>query len=641
MNATPPAHSRHESGSIPISGSASERSSHPQPVSLDPVTVLHTLWRQAGARATGQTDLLVTQTRQALIRGATALALDTLLLTEALNPDRLETYITHVELALVLGKHGLAEALLARLERLASIDPRRLDPIDLRRLRLHLGSTVDELLAFSREILATGRSDLWTAYLPPIITSLQRAGRIADALELARSWHASSGASATAWWTYARQVLEAREAAQAQELLSALPRAPVDAHQWAILLGLSSLAGSQHEFALLRQALNEVRSGRLAAPDLDRELEKLSSVGAWSRPVDLYRALIWLAAGEPRRAIELALPLETSESISTRLLGHAVAAWAGLAGPRPEQALPHLQAAFQLLADSPNSTNELAELLSPPVDLQSVGTHLARLLQQRGHVDEAIDVLRRLVELNPAQADLRYQLAELMVQAGRVEEAREMLQAFAQEQQKRRDFRGRLETLRHLVQITPEGPAVLEELITGYTRIGMMKQAIALLEQLAATAAATRRRDAAVELLRRAAELAMLGQQWEAIPRIYEQLIGLDPDNLDHRHAAVTAYIQTGQLRHAIEQLREIVRVALARGEPEEALAALHQVVALDPRNPDAYHRLAELLVSLGELEQAERVYRRLLVLYPDDPVAKAKQAALAALLKPEDGNAQ
>lgn len=637
MNATPPAHSANESSSIPISGSASERSSHPQPVALDPVAVLHALWRQAGARATGQTDLLVTQTRQALIRGATALALDTLLLTEALNPDRLETYVTHVELALVLGKRDLAEALLARLERLASIDPGLLDPIDLRRLRLHLGSTVDELLAFGREILATGRSDLWTAYLPPIITSLQQTGHITDALELARTWHASSGASATAWWVYARQVLEAREAAQAQELLSALPRVPVDAHQWAILLGLSSLAGNQHELALLRQALNEVRGGRLAAPDLDRELEKLSSVGAWSRPVDLYRALIWLAASEPRRAIDLALSLETSESVSTRLLGHAVAAWAGLAGPRPEQALPHLQAAFQLLADSPNLTDELAELLSPPVNVQSVGKHLASLLQQRGHVDEAIDVLRRLVELNPGQADLRYQLAELMVQAGRVEEAREMLQVFAQEQRARRDFRGRLETLRHLVQLTPEGPGVLEELITGYTRIGMMEQAIALLEQLAAAAAASRRRDAAVELLRRAAELAMLGQQWGAIPRIYEQLIGLDPENLDHRHAAVTAYIQTGQLRHAIEQLREIVRVALARGEPEEALAALHQVVALDPRNPDAYHRLAELLVSLGELEQAERVYRRLLVLYPDDPVAKAKQAALAALLRPED----
>lgn len=637
MNATPPAHSGNESSSIPTSGSASERSSHPQPVALDPVAVLHILWRQAGARATGQTDLLVTQTRQALIRGATALALDTLLLTEALNPDRLETYVTHVELALVLGKHDLAEALLARLERLASIAPGLLDPIDLRRLRLHLGSTVDELLAFSREILATGRSDLWTAYLPPIITSLQQTGHITDALELARTWHASSGASATAWWAYARQVLEAREAAQAQELLSALPRAPVDAHQWAILLGLSSLAGNQHELALLRQALNEVRSGRVAAPDLDRALEKLSSVGVWSRPVDLYRALIWLAASEPRRAIELALSLEASESVSTRLLGHAVAAWAGLAGPRPEQALPHLQAAFQLLAESPNLTDELAELLSPPVNVQSVGKHLANLLQQRGHVDQAIDVLRRLVELNPAQADLRYQLAELMVQAGRVEEAREMLQAFAQEQRARRDFRGRLETLRHLVQLTPEGPAVLEELITGYTRIGMMEQAIASLEQLAATATASRRRDTAVELLRRAAELAMLGQQWGAIPRIYEQLIGLDPDNLDHRHAAVTAYIQTGQLRHAIEQLREIVRVSLARGEPEEALAALHQVVALDPRNPDAYHRLAELLVSLGELEQAERVYRRLLALYPDDPVAKAKQAALAALLRPED----
>ncbi|MCM8747535.1 tetratricopeptide repeat protein [Thermomicrobiaceae bacterium CFH 74404] len=640
MDATPAPHAGRQPSSSPVSGTTSGHSSHGQSIALDPVDVLHALWCQTSARATGQTDLLVTQTRQALIRGATALALDTLLLTEALNPDRIETYVTHAELALALGKHDLAEALLGRLERLASLNPGLLDALDLRRLRLHLGSTVDELLAFGKEILATGRSDLWTAYLPPIIRILQQSGRIGEALELARSWHTTSGASVTAWWTYARQVLEAGETSPAQELLTALPRAPVDAHQWAILLGLSSLVGDQHELSVLRQALNEVRSGRLAALDLDRELERLSGAGAWSRPVELYRALIWLAAGEPQRAIDLALPLEGSESASTRLLGHAVAAWAGLASPRPEQALPHLQAAFQLLAETPNLTDELAELLSPLVNVQTVGKHLAALLQQRGQVDEAIETLRRLVDLNPTRADLRYQLAELMAQAGRIEEAREMLQAFAQEQQAKRDFRGRLETLRHLVQLTPEGPTALEELITGYTRIGMMEQAIALLEQLAA-AAAPRRRDAAVELLRRAAELAMLGQQWGAIPRIYEQLIGLDPDNLDHRHAAVTAYIQTGQLRQAIEQLREIVRVALARGEPEEALAALHQVVALDPRNPDAYHRLAELLVSLGELEQAERVYRRLLALYPDDQVARAKQAALAALLKPEDGNPQ
>ncbi len=599
------------------------------------------LWRQASTRAAGQADLLVIQTRQALARGASALALDTLLLTEALNPDRLETYLTHTELALVRGQRELAEALLTRLERLASLRPGAVDPIDLRRLRLHLHCSLDELLAFAREILVSGRSDLWATYLPPILASLQAAGSVAEALELARSWHMTSGASATAWWAYARQVLEAREVNQARELLTALPRMPVDSYQWAILLGLSSLASEQHELRLLRQAVDDVRARRVAATDLDRELAALSGSGAWSRPVELYRALLWLASGEPTRAFELASSVNASETLETRVLGHAVAAWAALAGPTPTQALPYLQAAFRLLATSKGLADDLAELLSPPVNALTVGTQLASLLQQHGQLEEAIDVLQRLVELDPERAELRYRLAELMAQARRVEQARQLLQSFAQEQQARRDFRGRLETLRHLVQLTPEGPTVLEELITGYTRIGMLDQAIALLEQLAASAAASRRVDSAVELLRRAAELAMLGQQWNVIPRLYEQLISLDPDNLDHRHAAVTAYVQTGQLRHAVEQLREIARIALARGEPEEALAALHQVVALDARNPDAYHRLAEVLVSLGELAQAERVYRRLLAVHPDDQVARAKQAALSGLLRPEDNAAR
>jgi len=636
MSLTEPPHSERDGSAQHTTVDTREVSSHLRRTALDPSQVLPPLWHQASQQVTSHFDMTVTQLREALARGGWALALDCVLLSEALSPARIETFLTHAELALVRGQYRQSEALLARLERLASVRPGSLDPLDVRRLRLHLHATLDELAEFARAILTAGRSDLWAAYLPPILRHLQHAGRSLETLELAKAWHSASGASAPAWWAYAQQVLEANAASLARDLLQALPGMPADPHQWAILLGLSTMAGSRHQLALLRQLVNDVRAGRIPAVALDHELAALrpSSTGS----VDLIRALVWLAAGEPVRAFQLALTTQTSESPVARVLRHAIAGWAALAGSLPDRALPHLRAVFEMLSARRELASGLSQLLSPPLNLETVGAQLITLLEQAGQLDDAIEVLQRLVEIAPERAELRHQLATLLARAGRLDQASQLLQSLAEEQQARRDIRGRLETLRNLLRLVPDAPDALEELVTGYTRIGLVDQAIAVLEQLAATHAEAKRVERAAELLHRAAELAMLGQQWQLIPRLYQQLIALNPDDLDHRHAAVTAFVQTGQLKQAIEQLREITRVALARGEPEEALAALHQIVALDPRNPDAYHRLAEVLVSLGELEQAERVYRRLLAIEPEDQVARTKQAALAALVRQQEG---
>jgi len=66
----------------------------------------------------------------------------------------------------------------------------------------------------------------------------------------------------------------------------------------------------------------------------------------------------------------------------------------------------------------------------------------------------------------------------------------------------------------------------------------------------------------------------------------------------------------------------------------QETIAALHQVIVLDPRDAESYGLLGEALASVGEYGQAERVYRRLVRLTPDDPVAKAKQAAMVMLIR-------
>jgi Flp pilus assembly protein TadD len=73
----------------------------------------------------------------------------------------------------------------------------------------------------------------------------------------------------------------------------------------------------------------------------------------------------------------------------------------------------------------------------------------------------------------------------------------------------------------------------------------------------------------------------------------------------------------------------------MVKEDPDEAIAALHQMLALAPNEPFAFHRLGELLASIDEFGQAERVYRRLASLVPDDPAVRARRSALVAMARP------
>jgi superkiller protein 3 len=125
----------------------------------------------------------------------------------------------------------------------------------------------------------------------------------------------------------------------------------------------------------------------------------------------------------------------------------------------------------------------------------------------------------------------------------------------------------------------------------------------------------------------------MIGRQAEAY-RYYDRVLELAPDNVMLRQAYINCLLQGGQQSAAADQQRAIARTFLEQRRVQESIAALHQVIVLDPKDADAYNRLGEALASVGEYAQAERVYRRLVRLTPDDPLAKARQTAMAMLVR-------
>jgi tetratricopeptide (TPR) repeat protein len=99
-------------------------------------------------------------------------------------------------------------------------------------------------------------------------------------------------------------------------------------------------------------------------------------------------------------------------------------------------------------------------------------------------------------------------------------------------------------------------------------------------------------------------------EQYEDACDAYKQALSRDPANPDRCYALGRACIAAGRLRDAAPLL-------------EKASARLS-------RDIDLLRMLAECYVSLGQIDRAEEVYRRINRLQPYDEDVKAKLAALA-----------
>ncbi len=269
------------------------------------------------------------------------------------------------------------------------------------------------------------------------------------------------------------------------------------------------------------------------------------------------------------------------------------------------------------------STNMFGTSASP--------TELLRAATGRGS-GESVAAILALRDANPERLEVRSALAEMYLASGNAHEAVRELRYVAQEYEKSGNLNAMVQAMRHISKAVPNNVEMKAKLIEGYIRRGVLDEAVEELGLLGALYRERNRAADAVAAFTRGAEIASATGAVSRGNELFQQAVEAAPDDVPVRHAAVAFYLQTGSILQATEQLREVVRIALVADDRDEAVAALHQIIALAPQDPEAYHKLGEVLTSLGEYTQAERVYRRLASFSPYDRVLEAKQSALAVL---------
>jgi tetratricopeptide (TPR) repeat protein len=108
--------------------------------------------------------------------------------------------------------------------------------------------------------------------------------------------------------------------------------------------------------------------------------------------------------------------------------------------------------------------------------------------------------------------------------------------------------------------------------------------------------------------------------------------VELDPTNMDLLREVVGYCDQLGRPEDANVYQEKIARYYFDTHQIKEAVAALQQLIALDRNNFDAYDMLGQTYQSVGEYEQASRVYKNLAKINPGSSIARDRLLMLQEL---------
>jgi tetratricopeptide (TPR) repeat protein len=245
----------------------------------------------------------------------------------------------------------------------------------------------------------------------------------------------------------------------------------------------------------------------------------------------------------------------------------------------------------QIVEDSPrdwNTINKIGDLLAKLNKFQEANEEYAKVADfyaKDGFHLKAIAIWKKINKLDPSSLGAYVALAELYAKQGLMMEAKGQYQIVVEEHIKRGKMRDAGEILRKMAEIDPADLKVRSKLADLYTREGNSSRAVE-------------------EHVAIAEELSKKGHLAEAV-QVLDKGLKIDPRSLRLRV--------------------ELGRVYLVQRNFERAVPVLEEAAPAGAGDPLVLARLGEAYLGAGRTDDAERLYRRLIELNPEDAEARAQ----------------
>ncbi len=311
-----------------------------------------------------------------------------------------------------------------------------------------------------------------------------------------------------------------------------------------------------------------------------------------------------------------------------------------LAQGKPEAAIQQLEQALQSVrsgskglidpavwAARPREEGE--EHQAPEVEISLL---LAKAYGRVGKQEQMQAILRQVKQRTPQQDEVTSVLAEISARQGDIASALQEYTDLVRFYRDRRQVDNALSVLREMVRLAPQDPRAHAELGDIYVKRGLLEEGIAELRLLADIYLRHNQLEEAAEMLRRIGDIyAEIDNPDDAFMHL-RRAVELKPGDMDLLREVVSYCWRIGRTQEATQYQSIIARHYFETNQVKESVAALQQLIALDRTNYEAYDMLGQTYQSVGEYEQASRVYKNLARANPNGTIAKERLAMLQEL---------
>jgi tetratricopeptide (TPR) repeat protein len=307
---------------------------------------------------------------------------------------------------------------------------------------------------------------------------------------------------------------------------------------------------------------------------------------------------------------------------------------------KPEAAIQQLEQALQSVRNNTRGSidptvwaarprEDGEEHQAPEVEISLL---LAKAYGRVGKQEQMQEILRQVKQGTTHRDQVTSALAEISGRQGDLNGALQEYADLAKHYRRKRQGDNALRVLREMVRIAPQDPRAHAELADIYITRGQLEDGIAELRLLADIYLRDNELTQAGETLRRIASIyGELGNTDDAYMN-YRRATELLPGNMDLLREVVGFCLPAGRNKEAVHYQEIIAHHYFETRQVKESVAALQQLIALDRSNLEAYDMLGQTYQSVGEYEQANRVYKNMAKVDPHGTIAKERLADLQEL---------
>ncbi len=436
-----------------------------------------------------------------------------------------------------------------------------------------------------------------------------------------------------------------------QRVLQVDPRNITALVRWHIAMITSMGSARSTSLEVLTRIQWQLRGeGQKHADAVIREYNQCVDIYPNNADVHFSLGQIYHQSGQFDKAID-AYILAMRDS-AVEVLARVSAAQSLLIQGKPEAAIQQLEQALQSVRQSPGLIDPAVWAARPRAEGEQhrapeveIGQLLANAYARTGRLDQRDAILRQIKQAQPVQDEVASTLAEISSRQSDISGALQEYMDLVRHYRANRQTDSALSVLNEMVRMAPQDPRAHDELADIYVSRGLLDEGIAELRLLADIYLRRNELEKAGMSIQRVGNIyAEMGNNEEALTNL-RRAAELSPQSMDLLREVVGFCLQMSrQLERQDEREADryqaigaeyqftIARHYFETQQVKEAVAALQQLITIDRTNYDAYDMLGQTYQSVGEYEQASRVYKNLARVNSSSPIARERLAALQEL---------